>query len=40
MGSPPGLADQVVTSAMLSQYSRADETPALLSQYNVTLSST
>jgi hypothetical protein len=27
MRSPPGLVNQAVTSAMLSQYNRADEAP-------------
>ena len=40
MGSPPGLVNQVVTSAMLSQYNRAEEAPVRVSQYNVMLSST
>ena len=38
--SPPGLVNQAVTSAMLSQYSRADEAPVRVSQYNVMLSNT
>ena len=38
--SPLGLVNQVVTSSMLSQYSRADEAPVRVSQYNVMLSST
>jgi hypothetical protein len=40
MGSPPGLVNQAVTSEMLSQYSRAEEAPERVSQYNVMLSST
>jgi hypothetical protein len=40
MQSPPGLVNQAVTSAMLSQYNRADEAPVRVSQYNVMLSST
>jgi hypothetical protein len=40
MRSPPGLVNQAVTSAMLSEYNRADEAPVRVSQYNVMLSST
>jgi hypothetical protein len=31
MRSPPGLVNQAVTSAMLSQYNRADEAPVRVS---------
>jgi len=34
------LVNQAVTSAMLSQYSRAEEAPVRVSQYSVMLSST
>jgi hypothetical protein len=40
MRSPPGLVNQAITSAMLSQYNRADEAAVRVSQYNVMLSST